>query len=222
VRAWYRTVGVNYGRHDANVLSVMTTAINMAGLAVSKSGRSAVRRTIGRTTNPVNKVSLDDGSASESSSSSSCYINYSLKRVSEEATVVFAGLRKTSGDTHRWFHSMLDLGNPHVLSGAEWWTEEYKPRLLSCDWDPSKEFTSSTTRAFGDVPRSTLMYVATAVWFRLRHRDGSTTLHFSDVAIAQNEVELLAGKMRHGCFAHRHPGLADIDHLSRSAQHVPN
>jgi hypothetical protein len=36
--------------------------------------------------------------------------------------------------------------------------------------------------------------VATAVPFRLRHHDGSTTLYFSDVAFAQNEVGLLAGK----------------------------
>jgi hypothetical protein len=36
--------------------------------------------------------------------------------------------------------------------------------------------------------------VAKAVPFRLRHHDGSTTLYFSDVAIDQNEVGLLAGK----------------------------
>jgi hypothetical protein len=36
--------------------------------------------------------------------------------------------------------------------------------------------------------------VAKAVPFRLRHHDGSTTLYFSDVAIAQNEVGLLAEK----------------------------
>jgi hypothetical protein len=36
--------------------------------------------------------------------------------------------------------------------------------------------------------------VAKAVPFQLRHHDGSTTLYFSDVAIAQNEVELFAGK----------------------------
>jgi hypothetical protein len=36
--------------------------------------------------------------------------------------------------------------------------------------------------------------VAKAVPFRLRHHDGSTTLYFSDVAVAQNGVELLAGK----------------------------
>jgi hypothetical protein len=89
---------------------------------------------------------------------------------------------------------MLDLGNPHVLAGAEWWTEEYKPRLLACEWDPIKEFTASTTSGFGDGPQSTLLCVAKAVSFRLRHHDGSTTLYFSDVAIAQNEVGLLAGK----------------------------
>jgi hypothetical protein len=38
------------------------------------------------------------------------------------------------------------------------------------------------------------MCVAKAVPFRLRHHDGSTPLFFSDVAIAQNEVGLLAGK----------------------------
>jgi hypothetical protein len=89
---------------------------------------------------------------------------------------------------------MLDLGNPHVLAGVEWWTEEYKPRLLACGRDPIKEVTSSTTSGFGDGPQSTLMCVSKAVSFRLRHHDGSTTLYFSDVAIAQNEVGLLVGK----------------------------
>jgi hypothetical protein len=65
-----------------------------------------------------------------------------LTRVAEEATIVYVGLQKTSGDTHRCLHSMLDLGNPHVLAGAEWWTEEYKPRFLACGWDPIKEVTS--------------------------------------------------------------------------------
>jgi hypothetical protein len=73
------------------------------------------------------------------------------------------------------------------------WTEEYNPRLLACGWDPIKEVTSETTSGFGDDPQSTLLYVAKAVPFRLRHHDGSTILSFSDVAIAQNEVELLAG-----------------------------
>jgi hypothetical protein len=41
---------------------------------------------------------------------------------------------------------------------------------------------------------SDVEYVAKAVPFRIRHHDGSTTLYFSDVAIAQNEVGLLAGK----------------------------
>jgi hypothetical protein len=36
--------------------------------------------------------------------------------------------------------------------------------------------------------------VAKAVPFRIRHHDGSTTLYLSDVAIAQNEVGMLAGK----------------------------
>jgi hypothetical protein len=107
---------------------------------------------------------------------------------------VYAGLQKTSGDTHRCLHSMLDLGNSHVLAEAEWWTEGYKPRLLACGWDPIKEVTSSTTSGFGDGPQSTLLCVARAVPFRLRHHDGSTTLYFSDVANAQNEVGLLAGK----------------------------
>jgi hypothetical protein len=107
---------------------------------------------------------------------------------------VYAGLQKTSGDTHRCIHSMLDLGNPHVLAGAEWWTEVYKPRLLVCGWDPIKEVTSSTTSDFGDGPQSTLLCVANAIPFRLRHHDGSTTLYFSDVAIAQYEVGLLAEK----------------------------
>jgi hypothetical protein len=89
---------------------------------------------------------------------------------------------------------MIDLDNPHVLAGAGWWTEVYKPRLLACGWDPIKEVTSSTTSGLGDGPQSTLMCVAKAVPFRLRHHDGSTTLYFSDVAIAQNEVGLLAEK----------------------------
>jgi hypothetical protein len=81
-------------------------------------------------------------------------------------------------------YSMLDLRNPHVLAGAEWWTEEYMPRLLACVWDPIKDVTSSTTSGFGDGPKSTLLCVAKAVPFRLWHHDGSTTLYFSDVAIA--------------------------------------
>jgi hypothetical protein len=36
--------------------------------------------------------------------------------------------------------------------------------------------------------------VAKSVPFRLRHHDGSTKLYYSDIAIAQNEVGLLAGK----------------------------
>jgi hypothetical protein len=72
--------------------------------------------------------------------------------------------------------------------------EEYKPLLLACGWDPIKEVTSSTTSGFGNGPQSNLLCVAKAVPFRLRHHDESTTLYFSDVAIAQNEVGLLAGK----------------------------
>jgi hypothetical protein len=172
----------------------MTAAVNKAGLAVTKAGRPAVKRAVGRKTSPVNAVSSDDDSTSESSSSSSCYIYFSFTRVAEEAIIVYAGLQKTSGNTHRCLYSMLDLGNPHVLAGAEWWAEEYKPRLVACGWDPSKEVTSLTTSGFGDGPQSTLLCVAKAVLFRLRHHDGSTTLYFSDVAIAQNEVGLLAGK----------------------------
>jgi hypothetical protein len=149
---------------------------------------------VGRKINPVNAVSSDDDSTSEPSSSSSCYIDFSFTRVAEEATIVYAGLQETSGDTHRCLHSMLDLGNPHVLAGAEWWTEEYKPRILACGWDPIKEVTLSTTNGFRDGPQSTLLCVAKAVPFLLRHHDGSTTLYLSDVAIAQNEVGLLAGK----------------------------
>jgi hypothetical protein len=139
---------VDFGRHDKNVLSLMTAAVNKAGLAVPKAGRSAVKRAVGRKTNPVKVVSSDDDSTSESTSSSSCYIDFSFKRVAEEAAIVYAGLHKTSGDTHRFLHSMLDLGNPHVLAGAEWWTEENKPRLLACGWNPIKEVTSSTTSGF--------------------------------------------------------------------------
>jgi hypothetical protein len=187
---------VDFGRHDTNFLSLMKAAVNKAGIAVPKAERSAKKRAVGRKTNPVNLLSLDDDSTSESSSSSSCYIDFFFTRVPEEATIVYAGLQKASGDTRRCLHSMLYLGNPHVLAGAEWWTEEYKPRLwlIACGWDPIKEVTSSTTSGFGDGPQSTILCVAKAVLFRLRHHCGSTTLCFSDMAIAQNEVGLLAGK----------------------------
>jgi hypothetical protein len=171
----------------------MTAAVNKAGIAVIKAGGHEIMRGVGTKINPVNSVSSDNDSTSEKSSSSSNYINISLKRETE-ATVVYAGLQKISGDIHRCLHSMLDLGNPHVLAGAEWWIEEYKPRLLACGWDPIKAVTSSTTSGFGDGPQFTLLCVAKAVSFRLRHHDGSTTLYVSDVAIAQNEVGLLAGK----------------------------
>jgi hypothetical protein len=138
VSAWYTTNGVDFGRHDTNFLSLMTAAVNKAGLAVPKAGRLAVKRAVGKKTNPLNVVSSDDDSTPESSSSSSCYIDFSFTRVAEEATIVYASLQKISGDTHRCLHSMLDLGNPHVLAGAEWWTEEFKPRLLACGWDPIK------------------------------------------------------------------------------------
>jgi hypothetical protein len=93
----------------------MTVAVNKAGLEVPKAGSPAVKRAVGRKTSPVNAVSSNDDSTSESSSSSSFYIDFSFTRVAEEATIVYAGLQKTSGDTHRYLHSMLDLGNPHVL-----------------------------------------------------------------------------------------------------------
>jgi hypothetical protein len=102
----------------------MTTAVDKAGLAVPKDGRPAVKRAVGRKANLVNAVSSDDDSTSKSLSSSSCYIDFSFTRVAEEATIVCDGLQKTSRDTYRCLHSMLDLGNPHVLLGAEWWTEE--------------------------------------------------------------------------------------------------
>jgi hypothetical protein len=92
---------VDFGRHDTNVLSLMTAAVNKAGLAVPETGIPAVKRAVGRKTNPGNAVSSDDDSTSESLSSSSCYINFSFTRVAEEATIVYAGLQKTSSDTHR-------------------------------------------------------------------------------------------------------------------------
>jgi hypothetical protein len=220
MRAWYWTRGVDFGRHDTNVLSLMTTAVNKAGLAVPKAGRSAVRRVVGRKINPVDAVSSDDDSTSESSSSSSCYIDFSFTRVA--ATIVYAGLQNTIRRYKSLFPFNADLGNPHVLAGAEWWTEEYKPRLRACGWDPIMEVKSSTTSSFGDGPQSTLLFEAKAVPFRHRHHDGSTTLYFSDVAIAQNEVGLLAGKSGHGCFAHGHSHVADLDHLSRVTQLVSN
>jgi hypothetical protein len=119
VRAWYWTNGVDFGRHDVNILTLMAAAVNKAGLAVPKAGIPAVKRAVGRKTNPVNVVSSDDDSISESSSSSSCYINFFLTRVAEEATIVYAGLQKTSGDTHLCLHSVLDLGNSRVLAGAD-------------------------------------------------------------------------------------------------------
>jgi hypothetical protein len=63
---------VDFGRHDTEVLSLMTAAVSKAGLAVPKAGRPAVMRAVGVNTNPVNAVSFDDDSTSESSSSSSC------------------------------------------------------------------------------------------------------------------------------------------------------
>jgi hypothetical protein len=84
---------VDFGRHDANVLSLMITAVNKAGLAVPNAGKPAVKRAVGRKRNPVNAVSSDNDSTSESSSSSSCYIDSSFTRVAEEATIVYAGLQ---------------------------------------------------------------------------------------------------------------------------------
>jgi hypothetical protein len=45
---WLRTNGVDFGRHDMNVVSLMTAAVNKAGLAVPKAGRPAVKRAVGR------------------------------------------------------------------------------------------------------------------------------------------------------------------------------
>jgi hypothetical protein len=118
VRAWYRTNGVDFGRHDTNVLSLMTAAVNKAALAVLKAERPAVKRAVGRKTNPANAVSSDDDSTSESLSSFSCHIDFSSKREAEEAIIVYAGLQKASGGTRSCLHSMLDLSNPHVLTGA--------------------------------------------------------------------------------------------------------
>jgi hypothetical protein len=186
VRAWYRTIGVDFGRHVTNILSLMTAAVNNVGLAVPKAGIPAVKGAVGRKTNPVNAVSSDDDSISESSSSFLVLYRFILHESTEVATIVYASLQKTSGDTHCFLHSMLDLGNPHVLARAGWWTKKYKPRLLACGWDPIKIVMSSTTSGFGDGPQYTPFCVAKAVPFRLRHHDGSTTLYFSDVAIAQN------------------------------------
>jgi hypothetical protein len=118
VRVWYRTNGVDFGWNDTNVLSLMTAAVNKAGLAVPNAGRLAVKRAVGRKSNPVKAVSSDDDSTSDSSSSSTCYIDFSFTREAEEAIIVYAGMQKTSGDTHRCLHSMLDLDNPHVLAWA--------------------------------------------------------------------------------------------------------
>jgi hypothetical protein len=98
---------VDFYLHDANALSLTTTAVSKAGLAVPKAGIPAVKRAAGRKTRSVNAVSSDDDSTSEPSSSSSCYIDFLMKRVAEEATIVYAGLQKTSGHTHRCLHSML-------------------------------------------------------------------------------------------------------------------
>jgi hypothetical protein len=70
---------VDFGRHDTNVLSFTTAAIKNDVLAVPKAGRSAVKRAVGRKSNPVNAVSSGDESTSESSSSCSCYIDFSFK-----------------------------------------------------------------------------------------------------------------------------------------------
>jgi hypothetical protein len=58
---------------------------------------------------------------------------------------------------------------------------------------------SSTTSGSEDSPQSTLLCVAKAVPFRLRHHDGSVTLYFSDVVIVQNGVGQLAGKCDIAC-----------------------
>jgi hypothetical protein len=43
---------VDVGRHDTNVLSFMTAAVNKAGLAVPKAGRPAVKRAVGKKATP--------------------------------------------------------------------------------------------------------------------------------------------------------------------------
>jgi hypothetical protein len=48
VHTWHRMNGEDFGRHDANVLSLMTTAVNKAGISVPKAGRPAVKRAVGR------------------------------------------------------------------------------------------------------------------------------------------------------------------------------
>jgi hypothetical protein len=139
---------VDFGGHDANVLSQVTAAVNKAGLAVPKAGRPAVKRAVSRRPNLANAASSDNDSTTESSSSFLCYIDFSFKRVAEEATSCMPVCRRPQATPI----AMLDLGNPHVLAGAEWWTEEYKPRLLACEWDQIEEVTSSTTSGFGDGP----------------------------------------------------------------------
>jgi hypothetical protein len=52
VRALYRTNGVDFSRHDANVLSLMTAAVNKAGLTVPKAGITVVKRGVGKTPTP--------------------------------------------------------------------------------------------------------------------------------------------------------------------------
>jgi hypothetical protein len=74
VPAWYRTNGVDFGQHDANVLFLMTTAVNKAGLTVLKAGKPAVKCAVGRKTNPVNAVSSDEDSTSYSLSSVSRFL----------------------------------------------------------------------------------------------------------------------------------------------------
>jgi hypothetical protein len=70
VHACHQTNDVEFERHDANVLSLMTTVVNKAEIPV-------VKRVAGRKINPVNAVSLDDSSTSVLSSSSFCYIDVS-------------------------------------------------------------------------------------------------------------------------------------------------
>jgi hypothetical protein len=62
VRACYRTNGVDFGRHDTNVPSLMTAAVNKDGIGVPKAGRPAVKCAVGIKSNPVNSVSSDDDS----------------------------------------------------------------------------------------------------------------------------------------------------------------
>jgi hypothetical protein len=109
----------------------MTTAVSKAVIvvpkaviAVPKAGRPVVKRALGENTNPINAVSSDDDSTSESSSPSSCYIDFSFKEVAEKAPSCMPVCRRLQATLIACLHSKLDQSNSHVLAGTEWWTEE--------------------------------------------------------------------------------------------------